>query len=224
MILLSVIASALMLLITIRNQNKTIEDALVNQHKLLAEIISQNIEAGYISQQWPFQTLEQISECEDIVFWWIVKPDGKIYLANDAEMFGKYIGDSLNITEIVIKNAFYRNEKIKLIVHPLDMGGEKLWQLYLGISLKSVIRARNKMLAISIGLFVLIIIFAILLSFYLARSVTRPLKKLAEACDKVSIGDFRVKIKAESGDEIGQLARSFGRMVNSLKILMKKIK
>ncbi len=54
------------------------------------------------------------------------------------------------------------------------------------------------------------------LALFLSKLVTRPLSALAEATEEISRGrlDYRVEIK--SGDEIGDLVRSFNRMAEDL--------
>lgn len=224
MVLLAITAGGLVLSLAIVEQSKLMEKALIQENKLVANVISQSIETGYIKKQWPFSTIKQVSESENILFLWVVKPDGEIILADDAEMWGKKIDDShLGVKEQVVTDSTFDGKRIKLIIHPLNIeeAGQK-WELYIGVSLESIAAARNKMIISSLGFFILIIVFATMLSFYLAKSVTEPIRRLTDAANKISMGDFKVKIKIKSKDEIGELAKSFKRMVNSLKILMKQ--
>lgn len=59
------------------------------------------------------------------------------------------------------------------------------------------------------------------LGVWLAQGLTRPITHLRDVADRVSRGDFTgADIEVETQDEIGDLARSFRRMVASLRILM----
>jgi methyl-accepting chemotaxis protein len=51
------------------------------------------------------------------------------------------------------------------------------------------------------------------LAFAITRSVTRPLAEVGTAADKIAEGDLDVKLTADSKDEIGLMARSFGQAV-----------
>jgi methyl-accepting chemotaxis protein len=51
------------------------------------------------------------------------------------------------------------------------------------------------------------------LSFFLIRSLTRPLANAAEVAGRLAHGDLSAGIKARTNDEIGELARSMERMV-----------
>jgi class 3 adenylate cyclase/HAMP domain-containing protein len=58
----------------------------------------------------------------------------------------------------------------------------------------------------------------LLVSAFVARSVARPLLRMAEAARKVGAGDLDIDLSdISSSDEVGQLAQSFGHMVDGLK-------
>jgi serine phosphatase RsbU (regulator of sigma subunit) len=57
---------------------------------------------------------------------------------------------------------------------------------------------------------------AVLLSFFLARSVTRPLKLMAESTAEIAAGNLNICLNIHSHDEVGELAASFNQMVNRL--------
>ncbi len=57
---------------------------------------------------------------------------------------------------------------------------------------------------------------AVLLSFLLARSVTRPLKLMAESTSEIAAGNLHIRLNINSHDEVGALARSFNLMAERL--------
>jgi methyl-accepting chemotaxis protein len=64
---------------------------------------------------------------------------------------------------------------------------------------------------------ILVIVLIIPASIIAARTLVEPLRKLKEATDRISRGDFAVQLDIRSGDEIGELADSFERMVAAIK-------
>lgn len=100
MVLVSIISGTLILTISLLEQTSAMERSIINHHVALATVASRSIESGYIAQRWPFKTLEEISEFESVLFWWIVTPDGEIQLANDAEMWEKWIDEGLSLIHI----------------------------------------------------------------------------------------------------------------------------
>lgn len=63
----------------------------------------------------------------------------------------------------------------------------------------------------------LALLFAALFSLVVAKWVTRPVAKLAEATRRASDGDYAAEITATSRDEIGALATAFRRLLADLR-------
>ncbi len=63
----------------------------------------------------------------------------------------------------------------------------------------------------------LIVFAAIWFGFYMARGITGPIQKLAEATQRVAGGDLDFQLDVPSRDEVGTLVDSFNRMTRDLK-------
>ena len=112
-------------------------------------------------------------------------------------------GDTLRIREVEMP-----------IFHP---EGDLVWgSVKVGVSVESlyamVRRVRNALLPIAAGGFLL----GILGAAVLARRITRPLHRLVDGTVRIAKGDFSQAIAAKSGDEVGDLARSFNEMTRQL--------
>ncbi len=69
----------------------------------------------------------------------------------------------------------------------------------------------------------LIIIIALILGMILSNQITRPLEELTVAVDKVSRGLTDIeRIEVKRQDEIGTLARSFNRLMETVSVLLKE--
>ncbi len=72
------------------------------------------------------------------------------------------------------------------------------------------------------GIYFLVVAFAIagggavLLSLFLSLFFSRPLKKMKDAVEALAVSDFSVRVPVYSGDELGQLSRSFNYMAEAL--------
>lgn len=64
---------------------------------------------------------------------------------------------------------------------------------------------------------VMILFGATWFGFYVARGITVPIQRLAEATEAIAHGDLNVKIKVKATDEIGTLVESFNRMTDDLR-------
>ena len=221
MVMVSVISGTLLLSISLIEQTSAMEENIIQHHIALADVASQSIESGYLIQRWPFGTLKEISEGEGVLFWWIVKPNGEILLADDTSMWGKQMNEqSLGTSKTIVKDSvFYETgENIKLIVHPLNIREEgEQWTFYLGVSLDPVIVARNEMIVGGVSCFFVTIIAIVFVSVYFTKNITRPIVELTEGARAISRGNLDYKIKIKSEDEIGRLSDAFNKMTGDLK-------
>lgn len=72
---------------------------------------------------------------------------------------------------------------------------------------------------ITLSIVALLVVFcAIWFGFYIAKSITIPIMKLAEGIRKVAEGNLSVNIAPKSDDEIGSLVDSFNKMTRDLRI------
>jgi len=60
---------------------------------------------------------------------------------------------------------------------------------------------------------------AVVLSFSLTRKVLRPLRQMTTIAQRISTGDYSGQVPLTSRDEVGQLAASFNRMAESLRLI-----
>jgi methyl-accepting chemotaxis protein len=79
--------------------------------------------------------------------------------------------------------------------------------------------ARTTMFALG----ALALALAVLITFLLARSITRPLQQAVQVADKLSQGDLTMEVKAESADETGDLLRAMGAMVLRLREIVAEV-
>ncbi|TWI53675.1 two-component system sensor histidine kinase BaeS [Pseudomonas duriflava] len=55
-----------------------------------------------------------------------------------------------------------------------------------------------------------------LIAWRIARTLLRPVRQMAQATHQVATGDYGIRVKVHSKDEIGQLAQDFNRMAHAL--------
>ncbi len=74
---------------------------------------------------------------------------------------------------------------------------------------EQIVKKFGVVYAVAIGVGVLLVIF-------LSVLVTRPIKRLTEATKAIADGNYQDRIKVTSEDEVGQLARNFNQMTESI--------
>ena len=62
-----------------------------------------------------------------------------------------------------------------------------------------------------------VLILAIILAIFVGRNITKPLKQLIEATDRIANGDFETRIPGRKKDELGILIDHFNSMASGLK-------
>lgn len=67
------------------------------------------------------------------------------------------------------------------------------------------------------------LIFSMQATIFIAYNISKPIKMLADICDKIAQGNFQEKIDIKRKDEIGILANAFNNMVNRLQINTTKL-
>jgi two-component system phosphate regulon sensor histidine kinase PhoR len=70
---------------------------------------------------------------------------------------------------------------------------------------------------------VIVYLISILGLIFFIKNISNPIKQLSEASKKVAEGNFDVKVKIKSNDEIGDLSANFNNMAKRLKKLFYKV-
>jgi two-component system phosphate regulon sensor histidine kinase PhoR len=110
-------------------------------------------------------------------------------------------------------------EDILYVAVPMKRGTEVAAVLSVGRSVgeigSSIANLRNSIILLTAAAVVLAFVSALVSS----RSISGPIRRLAEASKRVAAGDFGMRVFLKSSDEIRDLADSFNRMVERLEDL-----
>ncbi|MDX9858396.1 MAG: ATP-binding protein [candidate division Zixibacteria bacterium] len=87
----------------------------------------------------------------------------------------------------------------------------------LGLSLESVNREMTRAQTIAILLTVLVVLATIVLLAFIISAITKPVTELVSVTDQVSRGDLSRRVEINQHDEIGHLASTFNKMIESLR-------
>jgi two-component system nitrogen regulation sensor histidine kinase NtrY len=122
---------------------------------------------------------------------------------NGAQMTSRVTtqdGEGLNLTAIPLKAD----------------SGSVIAVLLVANSRKELVEAQQHIRAIAYGVASAGILFAILVSLWIAASVSRPVEQLAQAARDVAAGDWNVQVPVHSKDEVGLLGGAFNQMTTEL--------
>ena len=108
--------------------------------------------------------------------------------------------DSVNATAIPLKG----------------LDGSVLAVLVVANSRRGMVEVQQHIRDVAFGVAGLGIIFAVLVSLWIAVRVSRPIEELARAAGAVAAGAWETRVSIRSRDEVGALARSFNNMTRQL--------
>ena len=86
----------------------------------------------------------------------------------------------------------------------------------LAVTTQNIETSKKQIRTTSLIVSSVVFIIGILIGFWLSRNISIPVLALRDAADKVGEGDLTQRVVNKSGDEIGELARAFNKMVEDL--------
>jgi len=214
----SFFAIGIMFLVMLNYYLQREQKNILERNNLLVQVITHEIESGYLRGLWPYKTLKMVSDNGDVVFLWVVKPDGKVFWANEAEIIGTTVQNPfLKTQQTQVADFSFRKEKIKLIASPVRIElKEEPWVILMGLSLKSLKTAQKETIFLSVILLLLITFFISFIAYYFSRRITNPLKTLAQDLKIIGSGNLAYRTHIKTGDELEDLAHSFNQMAEGL--------
>jgi serine phosphatase RsbU (regulator of sigma subunit)/HAMP domain-containing protein len=98
----------------------------------------------------------------------------------------------------------------------IQMGNRILGSVHVGFSLIAINNQLQNAIRLNLGLALFFFVVFVAVSVFISGRLTGPLERLSAAMNRVAQGDLQNKIRIETRDEIGQLARNFNEMVDGL--------
>jgi serine phosphatase RsbU (regulator of sigma subunit)/HAMP domain-containing protein len=125
-----------------------------------------------------------------------------------------------------LKQVYYRDtgEVMWDISAPVFVKGEHWGAFRFGVSMEMTKKAVNELKWKLIVLMSILLIILVLVVSQVITFMMRPLKILHQGVNKLAKGNLSFKQEKFSNDEIGDLGKSFTKMVNDLKDYIEKLK
>lgn len=97
-----------------------------------------------------------------------------------------------------------------------DEDGGLLGMLLVGNSRRALVAVESRIRSTALLVAGLALVLAIVVSSWMAARVTRPVEQLAQAAREVAAGNWQAQAQVDSGDELGEMADAFNRMIRKL--------
>ncbi len=157
---------------------------------------------------------------------------GEVYLVNQDKILiseSRFIEDAafkIPVDTLPVRECFEKGAEISSSIYPdyrnvpifgssycaKDLGFVLLAEIDEAELFAPIIELRNATIMTTLIISAVVSI----ISLFVSMSITKPLKELEQAAARISEGDYGYEIKVRSNDEIGQLARRFILMRNSV--------
>jgi PAS domain S-box-containing protein len=143
----------------------------------------------------------------------MIKSNGEIYLSGDRNEIGLFVNDPGTFSKItLVKDDIYKDREIKVVISPMN----KNYTVWIGFSLDFLEAELFRSLLINFLIFIPVLIFIIVVSFFTSRAIINPIKKLMQGAESIKLGNLNYRINISGRDEIAQLADSFNSMTDKL--------
>jgi methyl-accepting chemotaxis protein len=155
---------------------------------------------------------------------------GKAMTETEQDVAGPYLG--------ALREAIRKGEPFSFTNNVPSLGGEMVfvnvpvragntttpWGLMLGIPNRVILAPIYRMLLTGLVIAVMMLLFISAGGFWVARSISKPLQKMAVILNDIGEGDLTKQLEDHSKDEIGDLARYFNAALAKIKNLALAIK
>jgi len=137
---------------------------------------------------------------------------GMLFVKRDVDGNVVYVDQNGNLVD-----SLDTNKKIAYLSFPID----NAYTVFYGISYDQLTSRISEMRNRIIFLAAFAVLIGFVLSWFMAGSITKPIKKVTEGAKKIAIGDFKTRITVQTHDETQTLAKTFNQMAQTLEITTK---
>ena len=229
-ILMFLIIVVLLLLIN-HLEKKAVFTEIEDKVTGLSEILAYSSVKSIVSEDFlELQGLiESIKRKEEVIEVSILNKEGKILSSTNAYIISEFIEKDL-IKEIQTVNGNFlqegitnENEPYLKVVSPIFSVEDVLGHAMIKVSLKRAYSELEKTQNIIIFIGILAILTTFIISFYISKKITYPISKLSNLSKEYGKGNFAIRSKVDSRDEIGELSAEFNQMAENIINLEKKL-
>lgn len=87
-----------------------------------------------------------------------------------------------------------------------------------------LIEGLNQILSVMVGIYLLVIVIAVVISIYFSKRFTRPIKDISKAMSGFDGNDFSQTIQLNTNTELDQIGQSYNEMLGNIQRLLEEIK
>ncbi|NDP47989.1 MAG: EAL domain-containing protein [Sulfuriferula multivorans] len=218
LVIVSIVIEVTMLGLLIANSLRLMTEVMEDRTEARLQTVSPLLNASLSARLFERdhasvrEILQQLVNSSAAELDYIVVLDDKKNLYAQA---GKVDAASLPAVDLDIRQSL--SDLVYDTAIPLTLGGETIGYVQYGLSMASFVASRESILRQSLLIAGAEILFTLLALGVAGFMLTRHIKSLLTATQKISDGDYDLRIPVASRDEIGVLARNFNTMTDAIR-------
>lgn len=209
--LIEAVLLAYLIFTVVGYMNRSAGDALLKRAKTTATLFATTTKDPVLS--YDLASLESFSKellaNPDIEYVRVIDASGMVFSElGNSDLLDKTFQEDLSL-EMVDDQVFDTTA-------PINESGINYGRIELGINTNSIQAALQESRQLSLTIVVVEMSLVALFSFLLGTYLTRQLKVLRRSAKQISEGDYSVRIRISSNDEIAEVSDAFNRMSDAL--------
>lgn len=234
MVIVSVVFISLLTgsLVNIVSFKKNYTDALVTGSYGLGLSLN-SIVTGFLDLDLPLDSLsgmnkrckETVEQNPNITYCGIADLTGRVLYHSNPDMVGTIFTDdfmrnSIAATEPITQlyRRFDQQDYYDVTIPIFDGDRQHVGLIRLGFSTKMVDdKVLSAILVVAVNFIISFIAIAVLINYFLARIILKPVEELSKKAEEIANGNYMVQVPVSSDDEISSLSKTFNRMVKTIK-------
>ncbi|MDQ0927277.1 methyl-accepting chemotaxis protein [Bacillus atrophaeus] len=148
--------------------------------------------------------------------------DGSGSLLAHPSKQGKNISEDHSLKGLASDTEGIQDENGKMVVYQTIE--ETGWKVGTQFNTDELMWISEKMNRSGILIAVIALLITIVLSYFLAKTITGPIQQLIANTKAVSAGDLTVSAQSKSKDEVGTLTKHFNAMVENMKDMVEQVR
>jgi len=208
-------------LVVIREQRGLIHQRLLSHATTLAKTL------GVDSVSWVLandieglqEVVASVSEAPNTLYVMVLSPELRVIAATDTDSIGSYLTDSQSLKMIGDASSqliLVSTDRQLDVAAPIKVGQRLIGWARIGMTLNEQDQALRSLYEQSAMAALIGLVIILTLSLLVARFLTSRLALLTQVANRIEAGDHSARADQSHRDEIGQLARHFNCMVDTL--------
>ncbi len=203
---------------------RNLEEGMISEAKTLATSIDQITATAIISEDYGAvveHCLRVVKDSPSLLYVVITRNDGFSLISTDDEWRQATLGefwkpsDHRRETKQFLQSDLVAQEVFHYS-YPFQYSGIDWGWIHIGLSLKKFRMDLRDLYYRTFWLAIICILIALVPSWIFARKLSRPIRHLDSATQRVAQGDLAIRASVTTGDELERLAQSFNRMTEAM--------